>query len=247
MKILFYNLGYGRGITGSLASYVKKGSSVIYQKKQSQQKILDGVIQLVEQEAPDIFSYAEIALGSFRNQKLNQHEYLKYHLSQNLQDSAASKYGESIFSSLPFHAGNANGVISFVEAAISPYYLRQSRKKLLLVSKTESVTLFSVHLPLVSADRKAQLAELVTLVNECEGDVVICGDFNIFDGIDELAYIQNKTNLQLAGGRQATFPSHKPRIELDVFLYRLYNPEKEPTFRVINSPLSDHLPITLEW
>lgn len=247
MKILFYNLGYGRGITGSLGSYVKKGSSVIYQKRPSQQKILDGVIQLVKQESPDIFSYAEIALGSFRNQKFNQHEYLKFHLSQNLQDSAASKYGESIFSSLPFHAGNANGVISFVEAAIAQHYLKQSRKKLLLVAKTETVTLFSVHLPLVSADRRAQLEELVTLVNECEGDVVICGDFNIFDGIDELAYIQQETNLQLAGERQSTFPSHRPKIELDVFLYRFYNPEKEPRLTVIDSPLSDHLPITLEW
>lgn len=247
MKILFYNLGYGRGITGSWGSYVRKGSSLLYQKTTAQQRTLNGVINLVLTESPDVFTYAEISLGSFRNQYFNQHEYLNYHLSDNHAGSSASKYGESVFSSLPFHLGNGNGALSFVPADISTHYLKKSRKKLIIIVKTQEVTIFSVHLPLVSADRRAQLEELVELVNECVGDVVVCGDFNIFGGINELEYIVTHTNMQLAGERVYTFPSHSPKIELDVFLYRFCDEQKKPTFKVIESTLSDHLPILLEW
>ena len=247
MKILFYNLGYCRGITGSLASYMQKGMAVAYHTQKSQKNVLDEIVHIINQENPDVFAYAEISLGALRNQRFNQHAYLTQQLAKTHAEISASKYGQSMFTLLPFHAGNGNGAVSFVPGEISPHYLRHSRKKLVVVIKTEHVTIFSVHLPLVSADRKAQLTELVELVNECHGDVVVCGDFNIFGGINELEYIRTQTNLQLAGERSYTFPSHKPRIELDVFLYRFHNPDIEPSFLVVDATSSDHLPIVLQW
>lgn len=247
MKILFYNLGYCRGITGSFKSYVKNSAALAYHTEKSQRKVLDEVLSVVHAEQPDVFAYAEVSLGALRNQRFNQHSYLKQQLSQMQAESSASKYGKSVFRTLPFHAGNGNGAVSFVPAVMKQHYLQRSRKKLVVIIETELATIFSVHLPLVSADRKAQLAELVELVNECEGDVVVCGDFNIFGGMSELEYVLSATNLQVAGERERTYPSHNPRIELDVFLYRFYDPDINPQCTVIEATASDHLPVTLSW
>lgn len=247
MKLLFYNLGYARGITGSTESYIKRGATVLYQSKFSQQQILNKVADLLEKESPDVFLCAEIALGSFGNQYFNQHEYLKTKCLAVKKDSATSKYGVSALGRFPFHKGNANGVISFVDADIHHYYMPKSRKKLVLITKIDGLTIFSVHLPLVRVDRSRQLQELSRLVNECDGDVVVCGDFNIFAGLNELSALLEKTNLQLSGESHFTFPSNSTKKQLDIFLYRFSDKQKIPQMRTIHSLTSDHLPIVLEW
>ncbi len=247
MKILFYNLGYGRGINGSVSSYVKRGASIVYHRADSQRKVLNQVVELVQEQQPDIFAFAEIGLGSFRNQNISQHEYLTANLLRVSKDLSASKYGVSWLGSLPFHVGNGNGVISFTDATISKHYLTLGRKKLILAVQTPEATIFTLHLPLVQKHRAEQLRELVHLVNQCATDVIVCGDFNIFKGLEELREFQFATNLKLSSQRHKTFPSHKPRLELDTFLYRFSSPDIQPVHRVLPVSLSDHLPIILEW
>jgi len=247
MKILFYNLGYGRGIDGSLVSYCKHLHRFIYQSAGSQKKVIDAAAEIVVKEKPDVFAYAEVGLGATRTGNFNQHSHLVSSMVNTVESSAATKYGESLFSKLPFHAGNGNGLISFQSAEIEPLYLRNSRKKLVYVCKLEAVTVFVVHLPLISSDRALQLKELSSLVNQTSGDVVVCGDFNIFNGFDELAYLKEKSLLQNIPEPMKTYPSHKPKIQLDVFLYRFANDSFMPKQRTIDSVCSDHLPIVLEW
>ena len=194
-----------------------------------------------------MFAYAEIGLGSKRTRYFNQHTYLAEAFKAKANHLAASKYGASLFSSLPFHRGNGNGLISFLPAEISVHYLRKSRKKLLQICTTDACTYFIVHLPLVSADRLEQLNELAQLVNRTRGNVVVGGDFNIFNGIDEIKILKEKTGLQLAGDGKNTFPSHRPRIQLDIFLYRFDRADLRPSVRTLPHLLSDHLPIVLEW
>ncbi len=248
MKILFYNLGYSRGHVGSLADYVLKSGRFFYQSRDSQKRVLDKIKYIIDKESPDVFVYAEISTGSFRNSDFNQHNYL---LGQSKKDSVIdsviSKYGESVLTAVPFHKGNSNGVISYVPTTIKEYFLTKSRKKLVFKIETEDVTIFTVHLPLVSTDRKAQLLELSEMVNQCDGDVVICGDFNIMDGIDELGALKEKTSLKIAGEGEYTFPSYKPKRMLDVFMYRFEDKGIIPEVRVLPEQMSDHLSIVLEW
>jgi endonuclease/exonuclease/phosphatase family metal-dependent hydrolase len=247
MKVIFYNLGYARGISGSMKSHVQFAHRFVYQSVTSQITVMDIVSKMITQEQPDVFAYAEVGLGSPRTNNFNQHTYLKEQFTAEMKDSAASKYGESFFAGLPFHRGNGNGLISFVPAEITAYYLRNSRKKLVFICKTESLTVFAVHLPLISSDRALQLVELSDLVNQTTGDVIVCGDFNIFNGMDELAYIMKRTSLQLVSEGMQTFPAYSPRIQLDVFLYRFGNPNVTPKQKTLPIFVSDHLPIVLEW
>lgn len=248
MKILFYNLGYGRGHNGSLPDYFLKAGRFLHCSRRVQKKTLDGVVKIIEQEEPDVFAYAEVALGSFRNQYFNQHAYLVEHAPKgSVSDAALSKYGETVLSLAPFHTGNANGVITHVPAKITEHYLQRSRKKLVFKIELESLTVFAVHLPLVSSDRIEQLLELSEMVNNTIGDVVVCGDFNIFDGIDELKVITDCTDLTAVGEGLLTFPSYKRRLLLDVFLYRFEDTSITPQMRILDVRHSDHLPVILEW
>jgi endonuclease/exonuclease/phosphatase family metal-dependent hydrolase len=206
------------------------------------------VVPLVEQEAPTVFAYAEISTGSFRNQWFDQHQYLVNHFPDRaISTAAVSKYGETALSTAPFHTGNANGVITFQAARVEEQYLRRSRKRLVFRVELETVTIFILHLPIVSSDRRAQLLELSELVRHTTGNIVVCGDLNIFAGIGELAEFQTATGLVVAGNGEPTYPAVAPRLPLDVFLYRFANNRVTPNFRVLSSPVSDHLPIVLEW
>jgi len=247
MKIIFYNLGYGRGINGSWLSYLQHAHRFFYQSMSSQKSVLDEVAAMVIAEQPDIFTYAEVGLGAWRTQYFNQHTYLTEIISRRVEQAAATKYGESVLSRLPYHSGNGNGVISFHPARIKAHYLRASQKKLVYVCTIKNLTVFTVHLPLLSSDRELQLAELAELVRQASGDVIVCGDFNIFNGFDELAYLQAQTNLLLTGDTRKTYPSSSPKWQLDVFLYRFENTHVTVKQRIIDSKSSDHLPIVLEW
>lgn len=248
MKVLFYNLGYGRGHDGSLVSYTVHAHRFVHHSRRQQRRVLDQVIRLIEIEQPDVFAYAEVSTGSFRNGRFDQHRYLIDQLKKrSVVDAAVSKYGETLLTSLPFHTGNCNGIISFQSADIAEQYLTGSRKKLVFRVDLGTVTLFAVHLPLISADRRQQLVELAALVNATDGDVVVCGDFNIFDGLDELELLTRYTSLTVAGNGALTYPSAAPRLQLDVFLYRLAGANPQPVLRTIPLLASDHLPISLEW
>jgi endonuclease/exonuclease/phosphatase family metal-dependent hydrolase len=157
MKIIFWNIGYARGIDGSFSSYVRNVKRFFSQDRLSQKKVLQEVARLISSEKPDVFAYAEIMTGSKRNGGFNQHTFLLSLIDREHHATAAvTKYGNTIFSSLPFHKGNCNGVISFSPASIKNHLLQHSRKKLVQETILEHVTIFSVHLPLISRDRKKQ-------------------------------------------------------------------------------------------
>ncbi len=247
MKIIFYNLGYGRGHVGALHDYLLRAHRFFYQGSACQKRQLQPVLDLVEKEKPDIFTYAEVCTGAPRNSYFDQHAYLAENLSDSVAHSATSKYGRSLLNRAPFHAGNSNGVISFQEADIFGHYLSGSRKKLVFEMQVGDLTVFSVHLPLVDKHRQAHMQELAELINRRDGDVVVCGDFNILDGLDELSHLTNETQLRIAGEGVNTFPAHRPLYQLDVFLYRFKDQALQPSLHTIDITASDHLPVVLEW
>jgi endonuclease/exonuclease/phosphatase family metal-dependent hydrolase len=146
-----------------------------------------------------------------------------------------------------FFRGNTNGTVSFIEASAGHHHLRGSAKKLVVETMLPDLTILTIHLPLSKKGRRVHLQELAKTVNTHQGNIIIGGDFNLFYGTTELTDFLATTGLKAAGEPQPTFPAAKPRFHLDLFLYRFVDTTITPRVRTIDSKLSDHLPVLLEW
>ena len=125
--------------------------------------------------------------------------------------------------------------------------ITRSRKTLVMQVDLPDLMILIVHLPVIRHDRRAQLCELAAAVYNCSKDIIVCGDFNIFNGMDELDTLIRSTDLRVAGEGVATYPAHRPRFCLDVFLYRFAAHKFAPRMYLLDSVASDHRPVVLEW
>lgn len=248
MRVLFWNLGYGREHTGLVSGYLLKFHRFLVLSSARQNHFISNVANVVARVRPDIFSFAEISTGDTWNGHFNQHQCLLNELGDGrVNQHVLSKYGESVLNGVPFHRGNSNGVVSFVPCEIAEWYLAHSRKKLVLEVRLPGLRILTVHLPLVTRHRAAQLAELSRYIRDCSDDIIVCGDFNLFGGIDELEVLQSGAGLSIAPGLAPTYPAAKPKIALDVALYRFADKTTVPRLTVLPETLSDHCPIVVEW
>jgi endonuclease/exonuclease/phosphatase family metal-dependent hydrolase len=245
MKIIFWNIGYVPGLNGSIFHYATRGHRLVWSPIKIQKKLLEGIATYVKHEAPDLFLYSEVSLGARRNQKLHQHEYLVGQIDGVKTHGATGKYRHSLFYSLPLHAGNANGFLSPHECPTDTVHLKSGSKTLVYVVIVKDVTVVMVHLSLNKKTRTKQLTELAEIVSVIKGPLVVCGDMNIFGGVGELAPFIKATGLSLPKEVPLTHPAHKPARSLDIFLTR--NIKEKVTVRTINTTISDHLPIVLEF
>lgn len=244
MKIIFWNIGYVPGLDGSLFHYATKGHRIMFTTKTIQKKLLDGIAGHIKNEAPDLFLYSEVSLGARRNGFLHQHEYLVGQVGGVKTHQAAGKYRHSLFYSLPLHAGNANGFLSPHDCMAQTVHLQTGSKTLVYVVIVEGVTVVMVHLSLKRDTREKQLQELAELTTIMKGPLIICGDMNIFGGTGELKHLMKEGGLFLPPEVPLTYPSHKPKRALDIYLTRGL---KRVHVRTIPTTISDHLPIVLEF
>jgi endonuclease/exonuclease/phosphatase family metal-dependent hydrolase len=76
-------------------------------------------------------------------------------------------------------------------------------------------------------------------------NVIVCGDFNVFKGMNELHDLAEHAGLRIVNGHTRTFPTVKPRKALDLFLCP--KDMQNVSARVITDmKMSDHLPVLLE-
>ncbi len=244
MKIIFWNIGYVTGLDGSFLQYVTQGHRLVWSTVKTQKKLLDDIAGLIKEEKPVLFLYSEISTGARRNQFLHQHEYLVGKIEGVKSHGATGKYRHNLFYSLPLHAGNANGFLSPHECVADTIHLQSGGKTLVYVILVEGVTVVMVHLSLNKTVRKKQLKELTNHISIIQGPLIVCGDMNIFGGIEELAPLIKETKIQLPKSLPLTHPAYKPKRTIDVFLTRDIKQVKVST---LQSTISDHLPIVLEF
>jgi endonuclease/exonuclease/phosphatase family metal-dependent hydrolase len=245
MKVIFWNIGYVPGLNGSLFHYATRGHRLVWSPIKIQKKLLEGVASYVKHETPDLFLYSEISTGTRRNHKLHQHEYLVGQIDGVKTHGATGKYRHLLFYSLPLHGGNANGFLSPHECHTDTVHLKSGGKTLVYVVVVKDVTVVMVHLSLNKKTRAKQLAELSEIVSVVKGPLVVCGDMNIFAGVGELEDFMKATKLTLPKDVPLTHPAHKPKRSLDIFLTR--GLKGKVGVRTIETTISDHLPIVLEW
>lgn len=244
MKILFWNLGYARGIDGSLQQYAKYFYRIFAHSRLSQQMTLTSIGKTIQEINPDIFLGAEVSTGSLKNGFFNHHCHLGDFLGYDTRH-AQSKYDSKILAQLPFHKGNTNTVLSLEPVLIEAIHLQTGLKTLVYKINTEKYTILFVHLNLRSRQRRKQLEELAEIIKHITGPVILCGDMNIFGGVIELEPLINATGMRLAHETMYTFPSHKPKMALDVCLVRgMSDASIQVTTR--QSSMSDHVPVIVE-
>ncbi len=124
------------------------------------------------------------------------------------------------------------------------HYLTFGMKRLVEEMIVDGMSIFVVHLGRLSKNvRRHQLRELTLILQKCPRPYVVCGDFNIFKGLSEIQGFMEQNNLRRVE-HSASFPSVRPKKSLDLFFTSPGVQIKGAG--VVQSELSDHLPIWVE-
>lgn len=233
MKILLSNLGYCTGIDGSKIQYALKGHRYATNPIQIQDKVINGFMEIINKENPDICCLIEIQKNQF--EKLANGTYP--------HGDATNKYGPgSKLNFLPFFNRKCNGFIAKQNYNHDKKYLVNGTKKLVYdIQLNDWLSLIFTHFSLKSKVRAKQFEEIGELVKDKQ-EAIVCGDFNTFNGLVELDSLLSKSGMRVINDEH-TFPSFNPQRALDIFLC---TPGVRATSRAIASNVSDHLPVVLE-
>ena len=75
-KVLFANLGYARGIGGSLGDHARYAYRYIWCPRRTQREAITGLKRLIRREDPELCCLVEIDRGSVNSAFLNQMDQL---------------------------------------------------------------------------------------------------------------------------------------------------------------------------
>ncbi len=235
-RILLYNVGYATDLNGSIRDYILRFYRYIYTPRNVIRRVRTTIYHLLQREQPDVCCFVEV----HRKKGFMTHPHA-YHCSD-----VANKYGQrSVFRRLPFFRDNCNGFFSKGTVSFEKTYFQHGMKKLIYDIKLRpDLSLLVVHFSLQRRTRQRQCEELKHLIRD-RGNVIVCGDFNIFKGTGELHSLARACDLQIVTPPGATFPASKPSKTLDLFLC----PKSlgDVSVRVLDGVhASDHLPVMLE-
>ncbi len=239
-KILSYNAGHCSGLNGSVPQYLAYGHRHLRTSPRVKHKVMAAIRDVLKEEAPDLCCLMEIDNYALTQvQATLPKQYAHFH--------SENKYGEtSILRKVPNFAKRSTGFLSKTDLDFTKHYLKAGMKKLLYeFTIAPDLHVFLGHFALKEATRHKQFEELKEILRTKER-VVICGDFNIFKGFDELQSLVSHYDLRILNSEgDKTFPSFRPRKSLDLFICSKDVNVKD--FRILKDlKASDHLPVLLE-
>lgn len=200
---------------------------------------LTRIAQLLRQF--DLVGLQEVDAGSLRSAYLDQIQYLA-------RQGAFPHWYRQINRNLGPFAQHSNGLLSRLHPQrITEHKLPGLPGRGAVVaeyplSDGAALAVIIVHLALGWHARRLQLDYLVALA-EAYPYLVLMGDFNCGSDSKGLRAMVCKTQMQGLDCELKTFPSWRPRRNLDHIL--VSQPLQVVTARVINYPLSDHLPLCM--
>lgn len=220
MKILLHNIGYALGHSGSIFDYVFKSLRFLTRPE----KVISENIHKINEKRLEFDSdlafymevdkkYQEQLLDGSRGEVVNKYINKK-----------KESFGNALVTDLDYHI----------------HYAPFGKKALFFeVVLSDDIHLIGFHFSLVGKTRKKQF-EFFKKYMESQGKkYILCGDFNIFGGVQELDCL----DMQVVSS-EPTFPAHKPKHALDLFLL---SPGISVTSHTIyNDTISDHLCVSLE-
>lgn len=246
MKILFSNLGYAKGISGSLQHHVRYSGRHVYVPPPVQQQVLEQFRALINAHRPDLCCLVEVDRGSFHSGYFNQIQALM--CGTYCFHDIAGKYGDHRWvTRLPFHRSKCNAFLGKSDFPFERHYFSRGSKRLIYkLELTQGLTLFFSHFSLQQRVRQLQFAEMHRLVKETKGESIILADFNILNGFAELQPLLGDGHLCLLNREdEPTFTFHRRQLVLDLCLCSK-SLAGCTTLTVIPQPFSDHAALLVE-
>jgi len=240
MKILLYNIGYSTGLKGSLKEYFLKFWRYLWASKETVTKIA----KFLKKQNADVICLLETDVGSIRNRFHCQVKTIARKLRIAFFKTSSKYHPNSWFKKLPFFHKHHDAVLSKRPGKIIQYYLRNGMGTLVQEFVINNISIFTVHLGLWRKNiRKLQLKELTQIIKGCSRPYLVCGDFNIFNGLEEIRDFLNEAKLKLIQ-KNPTFPSIKPKRPLDLIM--VCESIRVKAVGVVDALFSDHLPVYVE-
>lgn len=240
-RLMVYNIRYATGIGWDFhfpfpwSGYLRKTH-----------KKFRAISDFIKSCNPDIVGLLEVDGGSIRSPKKNQ----VYALAEEMDYFSVfqEKYSQTLFSrNCPIVRKQGNAfLVRHKMIGERCHYFRAGMKRLVIEIEMDDFFILLVHLSIRPLHRAQQLQTLSELLKTIKKPVIVAGDFNVFKGSHELAFLYKETRLRNANTRGLmTFPSTKPKWEIDMILC---SPEIHiKDFCVPPVLFSDHLPLVCDF
>jgi endonuclease/exonuclease/phosphatase family metal-dependent hydrolase len=207
--------------------------------------VIAKIANFIANENPDIVGLIEVDIGSSRTKYVNQAEEIATKLKSH-HISAVKYKSRGIATSIPILRRQANALLTRDKIPSSYFhFLPCGVKQLVIEAEIAGINLFLVHLSIRKDVRRRQLLYLAKIAKNRK-PLIIAGDFNTFSGLFEIEEFQARLGLYNPNlNSMPTFPSHRPRHELDFVLCS--KEIKALGFSVPSVGFSDHLPVIFDF
>lgn len=245
-RILFSNIGYAKGIDGSLRHHLGLFGRHFYCALPVQEQVLGQMKAVINEEKPDLCCFVEIDQGSLHAARYNQIEALidreyRYH-------DIAGKYGQqSWLARMPLHEGKSNAFIAKHKTPYKRLYFSHGTKRLIYrIALPGGIYVFFAHFSLQKRIRALQLSEMRKLVDQTEGEVIVLADFNVMSGFGELSPLLEGSGLTILNNEEDyTFTFHNLSLALDLCICSK-SIARRTGLKIIPQPFSDHAALLVE-
>ena len=252
VKLITYNIEYCEGMEGIWYQYLQFWK-IFFPPKNLDTKIVAALKKI----NPDILALIEVDVGSLRAHGRDEVRFLEEKLKLNdfvEKIKYPLKGWLKLFHHLPILDKQANAIISRFPFEKVRYHVFHEGTKRMVIEATvkcpKKVTLLAAHLALGKKARAKQIKELINIVNKIKNPAILMGDFNTFNGEEEISELLRKTHLKDAVKLHSkanifTEPAWHPTRRLD---YILASPQlKINKYSVLKFHFSDHLPLMIDF
>jgi endonuclease/exonuclease/phosphatase family metal-dependent hydrolase len=247
VRLILYNIQYCAGTLGRWWEYLK-----FWRMLRAPHHIQYDISRELKAYDPDILGLVEVDLGSIRSAGQDVSSFFKKSMKF-ISEAKHVKYTDKglsgFFKRLPIARKQGNSLLSKKPLVLTKYHeLQHGSKRIVIevtVKKPREYKIFLVHLALGEKTRQLQLKQIIQIMNAQKCPIILMGDFNTFDGEQELHLLLEQTQLSYRGSGY-TQPTSNPSRTLD---YVLASQEvRIKKYTVLNDvKLSDHLPVMIDF
>lgn len=238
IRLLSYNIQCGINTAGYHHYLTRSWQHLLPHPRKRQN--LDDIASLVK--GYDIVAIQESDAGSWRSNFINQTEYLA-------QRAHFLHWHTQVNRNIGKLAQHSNGLLS----VLKPNRIRAYKLPGVIPGRgvvnaeftigDKELAIFIVHLSLGKRTRLKQLAYISQRIKQYD-NAILLGDFNCEANSKEMQFVFNNTSLQEPEIKHDTFPSWKPRHQIDHIL--VTGSINVNSYEVLQYGVSDHLPIAME-
>jgi len=237
LRLLSYNIQAGIE-TGQFRDYLTKGWRHVLPSRQRLQN-LDRIAHMLR--GYDLVALQEVDSGSLRSGFLDMTEYLAHR-------AGYPHWFRQVNRDIGVIAQHSNGFLSRITPTeVKRYRLPPGNGRGAMVMRfgegDSALYVCSLHLALSRRMRRRQFDFVADLLRDAQ-NVVVMGDMNTSCDAQEFRHFIDHSDLKEPACTKPTFPSWRPVRRIDHIL--VSRSLEVRNARVLDYPLSDHLPVCVE-